>query len=231
MLRRLLITGLAAGFVAGLLVTALQSLQTVPLIHLAELYESGELIHGDAAPAVSPETEALGGHEHGQGDEPEGLARLGLTLLANVVTGVGFGLLLACAVGLFGRTRLWQGLLWGLGGFLAFAALPALGLPPKLPGMEAGPLVERQLWWVATAAASVAGLGLLAFARPLWLKPLGLVVLALPHLIGAPLGSGESAVPPELAQRFVVASLATAALFWLALGVAVTGIYRRLDRA
>ena len=158
------------------------------------------------------------------------MVTIGAAAVAALVNGA-FGLLLACAVGLFGRTRLWQGLLWGLGGFLAFAALPALGLPPKLPGMEAGPLVERQLWWVATAAASVAGLGLLAFARPLWLRPLGLVLLALPHIVGAPLGSGESAVPPELAQRFVIASLATAALFWLALGLAVTQVYRRLDRA
>jgi predicted cobalt transporter CbtA len=45
----------------------------------------------------------------------------------------------------------------------------------------------------------------------------------LPHAVGAPSASGETVVPPQLARQFMIASLATAALFWLALGV-ISGI-------
>jgi predicted cobalt transporter CbtA len=56
-----------------------------------------------------------------------------------------------------------------------------------------------------------------------------LPIIALPHLIGAPQPSehGGSA-PPELAREFVIASLATTGLFWIALGTTSGWLYRRL---
>jgi cobalt transporter subunit CbtA len=100
---------------------------------------------------------------------------------------------------------------------------PALGLPPELPGMMAADLVARQVWWLATAGATAAALALIVFApdkpykRPL--QAAGLLLLLLPHVLGAPHLAAESgAVPAALAARFVVASLAAAALFWVILG-------------
>ena len=74
--------------------------------------------------------------------------------LANLVTAIGFGLLLVAASEFAGGIAGWrQGLLWGLAGFAAFTLAPGLGLPPELPAMPAAELVPRQAWWIATVAA------------------------------------------------------------------------------
>src|ERR1700745_2045609 len=67
-----------------------------------------------------------------------------------------------------GGTVTWRtGLFWGLAGFATFTLAPGLGLPPELPGTEAAPLLQRQLWWVTTAAATGGGMALLALTlRP-----------------------------------------------------------------
>jgi predicted cobalt transporter CbtA len=53
--------------------------------------------------------------------------------------------------------------------------------------------------------------------------------MVLPHLIGAPQPSehGDSA-PVGLAQEFVIASLASTGLFWIALGTASGWLYKRI---
>src|SRR5947199_99021 len=79
-----------------------------------------------------------------------------------------------------------RGLIWGAAGFVVFALAPAIGLPPELPGMEAAALVARQQWWFLTAAATAGGLGLIIFAKPAALRVVGIVLIVLPHLIGAP---------------------------------------------
>ena len=56
-----------------------------------------------------------------------------------------------------------------MAGFAVFMLAPSLGLPPELPGMPAAELGPRQVWWLLTAAATAAGLALLAFRRtPVW---------------------------------------------------------------
>ena len=124
------------------------------------------------------------------GNRPPGIERAGYTLIADLLAGIGFALLLAGAVAL-ARLRGYaidarSGLLWGAAGFAVFALAPAIGLPPELPGMSAAELAARQQWWLLTAAATAAGLGLVIFARPAPLRVLGAVLLVLPHLIGAP---------------------------------------------
>jgi predicted cobalt transporter CbtA len=53
-----------------------------------------------------------------------------------------------------------------------------------------------------------------------WLLKLGgIVCLALPHAVGAPVAAGETIVPAQLVRHFMIASLAAAGMFWLALGV------------
>ncbi len=114
-------------------------------------------------------------------------------------------------------------------GALACAAAPALGLPPEPPGVDAGPLAARQAWWLGTAIATALGLWLLAFAGRRELRLLGIVVLAVPHLVGAPhveLSGGPT--PPALIEEFIAASLVTSAVFWLVLGGVSGLVYRRL---
>ncbi len=124
------------------------------------------------------------------------------------------------------------GVLWGAGGYVAFSLAPSLGLPPELPGTFTADLAARQLWWLGTAVASACGLALLVLARSTPLKLLGGFSLALPHLIGAPHPPAiGGAVPPELAAEFAAVSLATPALFWVALGALCGGLYARHRRA
>src|SRR5436309_11195263 len=92
MLRRILLTGLIAGTAAGLFAAGLQHLRIIPLIAAAEVYE-----------AAGAQAE----HQHGQQEaaaaawEPAaGLERTGYTVLADVLAGIGFALLLAGAVAL-----------------------------------------------------------------------------------------------------------------------------------
>jgi cobalt transporter subunit CbtA len=163
------------------------------------------------------------------------LAGIGAGLLAAlvvslVVVGTGFGLVLVAAFALRGEAPgLRRGAVWGLLGFVAFALSPALGLPPELPGSAAAELSTRQLWWLGAVAVTAAGLWLLAFGgRRAWL---GLLLLPLPHLIGAPRPDGHGGmVPAELAAQFVAASLVTSAIFWAVLGSAAGWLAARLAR-
>jgi predicted cobalt transporter CbtA len=59
----------------------------------------------------------------------------------------------------------------------------------------------------------------MVFARQHALKVLGVVVVALPHIIGAPHPAEiGGAVPPELAGHFAAASIVVSAIFWASLG-------------
>ena len=94
------------------------------------------------------------------------LPALCLHRAANLVTAIGFALLLVAASEFAGGIAGWrQGLLWGLAGFAVFTLAPGLGLPPELPAMPAAELGARQVWWFGTVAATAAGLALIAFRR------------------------------------------------------------------
>jgi cobalt transporter subunit CbtA len=115
-------------------------------------------------------------------------------------------------------------MLWGIAGYLVFFVAPAVGLPPELPGTEAAPLRDRQVWWTATVIFSAAGLGLAAFATNIFLRVVGFALIAAPHIVGAPLPviHGGTA-PPELAREFTRAAYVANAAFWLALGAVLGG--------
>jgi cobalt transporter subunit CbtA len=206
--------------------TIAQQLTTVPLILKAEVYEEQGATaahdHGDAAAQPAA-------HEHGdEGWQPaDGIERTAFTLLADIVTGVGFALLLVAASELAGGITGWrQGVFWGLAGFAVFTLAPSLGLPPELPAMPAAELGERQLWWVATAFSAAAALALMFYGR----TPLAIVaavaLLVAPHLIGAPQPpSYDTPIPEGLHHNFVVAVVLTALLFWVLLG-ALAGLFR-----
>jgi cobalt transporter subunit CbtA len=217
MFRRIALAALAAGILGGLFVTAVQGIAVTPLILEAETYENANQGTGD----------------HEAWAPADGIGRTVWTGAANMVTGVGFALLLGAGFALSGRRIDWRrGLLWGAAGFAAFAALPALGLPPEVPGTEAAPLIQRQIWWLATAAASAGGIALIAFAPRLAWKGVGVLLLVVPHLVGAPRPDEHgSLAPAELGHAFVLASLATSAAFWLVIGAVAGLAFDRLGRS
>jgi len=230
--RSIVFSAALAGLIAGVVISVAQFFGTVPLIQQSEAYER------KAAPAPAAHQHAGAGqdqaaHSHESEWEPEaGFQRNAFTVGANVLTAIGFALLLTGVYAIRSRQVTWrEGLMWGLAGFVVFVAAPGLGLPPELPGMPVAPLTARQTWWIATAAATAGGLGLLAFRTSAWAAVLALALIALPHLIGAPLApENHSEVPAALSHRFVVVVTLTSLLFWALLGVATSIAFGRISR-
>lgn len=236
--RRIVLCALLVGALAGLLVSAVQHWQAIPLIAAAEVFE------GSTEPAEQAAALAASAHEHDHdhGDAhthdaaewaPEdGTERHVWTVIANVLTAIGFGLVLVAAITIWEYLRghplasARTGLVWGAAGWICVFGLPTLGLPPELPGSVAAPLGDRQTWWLLTAASGAAGLALLAFVRgPL--RWLGLAVIALPfavgapHLAGGPFAGYDIGIAQQmeaLARPFAIATTIATAVQWLALG-------------
>lgn len=224
MLIRYLLATLAAGLLAGLLVTPVMYLKTVPLIIQAETYEDAGGGHShDEAVAAAPHDHAAPAAEAEEEGAELPFGRLGNTLLANLVAGAGFALLLGGVALLAGRRiTVRNGIYWGIAGFFAMAFLPALGLSPELPAMPAADLAQRQLWWLVTVIFSGLGLYLIVLRAEIWAKILGLVLIIAPHLYGAPHPEDiSSAIPALLASQYAVSSLATNLFLWAVIGLAL----------
>ena len=207
MFRRIVFAAAISGLVAGLILSALQSLGAIPLILKAETYEKREEM-----------TKAVQAHRDEENDEG-GFSRTALTVISNVLTSIGFALLLIAAFTIHGDVDWKKGILWGLGGFATFFLAPSIGLSPELPGSLAAPLPERQMWWVATVAGTGGGLILLLFKAGAHWKGLGVLLIALPQIVGTPLPEEHGSLAPEqLSRSFVMVTFATAAIYWLILG-------------
>ena len=233
---RIVATGAAAGIVAGLLLTGVQHLQVTDIIRTAETYE----VAAQAVPvpahththAQAHEHEQEHEHEHGGWQPEPGFERTAFTALADVSMAVGYALLLAAVLALRGKDSNWrQGLLWGAAGYAVFFVAPSLGLPPELPGTQAAPVMARQAWWLCAAGGTAAALALLVWGRHWSLKVLAVILLAAPHLVGAPQPAVHGGVaPPDLARSFIHASALANAAFWLALGALTGHFHRRFNR-
>lgn len=255
--RRLVSCALLVGALAGLLLSAVQRWQVVPLIAAAERFEAA----AEAAPAAVP-GHGEAGHDHalhhnvpaapadGHGQhvhdaaawEPaDGFERTAYTVLANVLTATAFALLLLAAMAAVQSWRgavpvaAGQGLLWGLAGYLSFYVAPAIGLPPEIPGAQSAALEVRQLWWTLAVGGTASGLALLAMVRAPW-RWAGLPLLVLPHLVGAPQHAGSpfaahgpvaAAELTAIANQFFVATALANAIYWLALGGLAAWAFRR----
>jgi cobalt transporter subunit CbtA len=251
MFQRIFATALGAGVAVGLIVAILQHVALVPLILEAEKYESGKLTvqhkhkHTQrpatdigarvalALPAVIGSAQAHNHEPAAASAEEDSPLRAVFTFIATTLTAIGFALLLVGAYAVSGRqVDAREGLLWGIAGFAAFSLAPAFGLPPELPGSVAAELTVRQVWWVGTMAATLAGIGLLVFMPRPWAIALAVVLLVAPHLIGVPHPrEGAGPVPPELAATFAARSLGANAVLWALLGLATGALYARFGRA
>jgi len=228
--QRIFFAAVLAGLAAGLAMSALQQWKVAPLILAAETYENAAPAEVAVADHTHPEgtaphahAEAAPAHEHDENAwaPQDGAERTFYTVLANVLGCMGFALLLAAVSVLLGLPiTAANGVIWGIGGFVAFQLAPALGLAPELPGMPAADLGARQLWWWGAALATGAGFLVVAKLRNWTSIGIAAVLLLLPHIIGAPqlVGDHASAVPAHLATEFAAAAFAAGALFWLTVG-------------
>lgn len=233
----MLTSALGAGCAAWLLAAVLHFAFVQEYILLGETYETGAAVHfagaapqtaedghshdaGDAAHSHDEAAEA--GHDDGSADAAHTTRNLWTVAFFGLVY-VAYAMMLVAGFGLaraYGMTITeHQGLLWGIAGFAAFQLAPAMGLAPELPGTLAADLGDRQIWWWGTVAATATGLGLLAYGRGVATVALGAVLLAAPHVIGAPGVEGFSGVaPPEVSAAFSARVLGVALAVWALMG-------------
>ncbi|WP_323006598.1 CbtA family protein [Pseudorhodobacter sp.] len=221
MFSKFLTSALFAGAVAGLIAGLLQLVFVQPVLLHAELYESGELLHfgGDLVTAhpILPGFDAV---------------RDGLSLIFTMLTYTGYALILVAvmsvAEGRGARIDGRIGMMWGIAGFVTFHLAPAFTLAPEVPGVAAAEISARQIWWFSTVAAAGVALWLITFAHSWALRGLAVVLLAAPHLIGAPEpDSFTGSVPPEIAALFAARALGVGLAAWVLLGAFAGYFWRR----
>jgi len=228
MIGRVILAALLAGVAAGFIMGAIQYFRLTPLILQAEVFENaGEAGHShETAPAAGAATEQPAAEQPAEEEEwgpADGWERTFYTTAASMLAGAGFAAVLA-GISLLSGIPITprNGLLWGLAGFISVNLAPAAGLSPELPGMPAGDLLARQIWWIGTIIATGAGIYLIAIKRQGWAIAVGIALIIAPHLIGAPQPpTHESGVPAGLAATFAANSIVAAAAFWCLIGVFV----------
>ena len=232
MFRTIVFSAFGAGLAVCLAVSALQFFTTEPLILHAEDFENvapanagaGDVhVHADGPDHV---------HDEDAWSPADGVERALYTVVANLLVGFAVSLMLLGAMVMRGdQIDARRGLLWGIAGFAAVSLLPALGLPPELPGTPAADIVERQLWWLGTAIASAGGIALLVFGRDWRLMAAGAALMVVPHLVGAPQPPNHLVrYPGGLAGQFVIASIVVSALLWSLSGLTAGWLHQRFSR-
>jgi cobalt transporter subunit CbtA len=207
---------LIAAFFVALLSSAVTSLYqeefVTPIIIAAEVYEIPEAGSNNEAEPWAPE---------------DGTERSLFTFSANFLTAFSFALLLIAAMLARGNIRLNKGILWGLAGYLCFFVAPALGLAPEIPGMEAAQLESRQAWWWLTVMLTAAGLWMVCF-NTIRFKIMGTILMALPHIYGAPAAEEHGFAHPDAAavktleglwHEFIIQTSIVNGLSWLLIGI------------
>ncbi|MEK9785941.1 MAG: CbtA family protein [Gammaproteobacteria bacterium] len=240
--RRIVVTALLAGLAGGIALSLTQRLQVIPIISQAEILESQKV-----APAGQTQDSQDSDHDHDHdawGPE-DGLERVFFTALSNVLTAIGFALLLvslsmAASMGA-GKPALQpsSGMIWGFGGFLVFFLAPSVGIQPQLPGVEGAAFAHRQLWWIATVVCTAAGLFGAYVLKTNWRWLGAIVFITVPHVMGAPRATAsfaghttETATQlAKLSSDFLIATGASSLVMWLVLGATAGLIIKRTSDA
>ncbi len=231
MIGRLVLAALIAGMAAGVILAGIQHVRITPIILAAEVYEKAAEAAEAAAPTATTTPDAATAatthdhtaHDHGAEEwtPADGWQRTLSTSVSTLLAGAGFALALA-GISLLTGVAITpaNGLIWGVCGFLAVTVATGAGLPPALPGMPEVDLIGRQVWWVGTIIATGVGIYLIATKRTLLPIVAAIVIIALPHIIGAPQPlTHETTVPAGLAAAFASNTVAAAAVFWSLIGL------------
>jgi len=209
--RNLVLSAFAIAIIAGFIFSAYQAFFITPLILSSEVYEVSEAV-------ISHQTEAW--------SPADGVERNSWSFATNFLLCFAYALMLLSAMAVTTSVNVIQGLFWGGAAYLTVFAAPALGLPPEIPGMEAAFLEGRQAWWILTVILTALALWLIAYQSTLN-KVIGLVLIFVPHIIGAPqaeihgfVNTDPKAVAAltQIWSDFIVQTSIANALLWLLIG-------------
>ena len=209
------VSALIAGFGAGLVASVMQYAFVQPLLLHAELFEA------DPTTALDIVTSPRGEFD---------LVRQGLNVIFAALIYTGYAFILLAGM-VFAEQRghpitARNGIIWGIAGFIAMHFAPAFGLAPDMPGLNGADVEARQIWWYLTIALTAGGLWAIAFGQSWMLWGVGIILIAAPHIIGAPTPDTLTNVaPPELASLFAARTLGTALVVWTSLGLLLGGVW------
>ncbi|MEM9471430.1 MAG: CbtA family protein [Pseudomonadota bacterium] len=213
MFSRIVTSALFAGAAAGLITGVLQLIFVQPVLLHAELYESGQLVHfGGTAVSAAQD---VGGID---------LVRDGLSVVFTMAIYTGYALLMLAAVA-FAEERghtmtVRHGIIWGIAGFVAVHLAPGFTLAPEVPGVAAADVYARQVWWFATVAAAAVAMWLIAFGKNWVMWAAAVILLAAPHVIGAPEpDTFTGPVPTEIGALFAARALGVGLAAWVLTGL------------
>ncbi len=208
--RNLVLSAFFIAIISGVLYSLYQAFFITPIIIGSELYEMIEPNMHRALP-WSPE---------------DGIERHSWSFAANFLVCFAYAIILLSVMSMTNTMNTLQGLFWGGAAFFSIFAAPALGLPPEIPGMEAAQLENRQIWWIFTVTITAFSFWLISY-RGYVLKIVGMVLLAMPHLLGAPApkNHGFMHTDPEarlalvqLWYDFIIQTSISNALLWVVIG-------------
>jgi cobalt transporter subunit CbtA len=171
--RTLVLSAFAIAIIAGAMLSIYQAFFITPIIVGSEVYEVVEAVthhQAEVAEAWAPE---------------DGIERHSWNFVSNFLLCFAYALILLSAMSIRTSVNTVKGVFWGGAAYLTIFVAPALGLPPEIPGMEAAHLEERQVWWLVTVVLTAISLWLIAFQNNVY-KVLGIFLLIIPHMLGAP---------------------------------------------
>ena len=225
-IHKVVLSALFVGILSGIFLSLIQSLQVNAIIFQAEQYETSAGM--DTFQTTHDHAGEQHHHDATAWQPSDGGERTFYTVISNIFAATGFALLLISFMGMKEQNITWlKGGAWGLAGFVTFFLAPSIGLPPEIPGTVSAALLDRQLWWVLAVIGTGSGIAVLVFAPGMY-KILGLVLVVLPQIVGAPsmelltfANNNPQAVRElqALAEKFYPATTLTNAIYWLFMGV------------
>ncbi len=205
--RNILLSAIVVGTLSGLLYGLYQHHQITPIIFAAEEYEVAEEV-----PITSHHNDS---HEQPGWSPNDGTERITYTLLANIAVGIAYALFLISLMALHNlkankpKLNAIRGTVWGIAALLIFFIGPTVfGLHPEVPGTEAAPLQNRQLWWLLCAIFTGSGIAVLYYS-PSKFKLMGLALMLAPHIWGTPIPEQPSFANPDPAATEAMTQLTT----------------------
>lgn len=170
--KNIVFSAFVIALVAGLILSTYQATFITPIIIGSEVYEVAE-------------PESVHHHNEAAWAPKDGLERHSWNFASNFILAFAYALILIGFMCLKNSVNTIKGVFWGIAAYLIIFVIPSFGLSPEIPGIEAAQLEGRQAWWLLTVILSAIAFWLIAFEDKQY-KLVGILLLTIPHLLGAP---------------------------------------------